>query len=64
MRIFCRVTAVFVFPPCVKNLKVENLSADKDVLHLYTPYVDAAGHVVGKNIETVTLPFGFKEKNE
>lgn len=29
-------------------------------LELYTPYVDAAGHVVGHNIETVTLPFGFK----
>jgi hypothetical protein len=27
---------------------------------LYTPIVDAAGHVVGKNTETVTLPYGFK----
>lgn len=29
-------------------------------LKLYTPIVDAAGHVVGKNIETVTLPYGYK----
>lgn len=31
-----------------------------DKIELYTPHVDAAGHVVGKNIETVTLPYGFK----
>lgn len=31
-----------------------------DTIKLYTPYVDAKGHVVGKNIETVTLPYSFK----
>ena len=31
-----------------------------DTLKLYTPHVDDMGHVVGKNIETVTLPYGFK----
>ena len=31
-----------------------------DKIKLYTPHVDAAGHVVGKNVETVTLPYGFK----
>lgn len=31
-----------------------------DTLKLYTPIIDSAGHVVGKNTETVTLPFGFK----
>lgn len=36
-----------------------NKSAD-DTLKLYTPIVDAMGHVVGKNVETVTLPYGFK----
>lgn len=36
-----------------------NNSTD-DTLKLYTPIVDAMGHVVGKNIETVTLPFGYK----
>ena len=29
-------------------------------IQLYTPIVDNTGHVVGKNTETVTLPFGFK----
>lgn len=31
-----------------------------DKIKLYTPYVDATGHVVGKNIETVILPYGYK----
>jgi hypothetical protein len=31
-----------------------------DEIKLYTPYVDATGHVVGKNIETVILPYGYK----
>ena len=32
-----------------------------DNLSLYTPIVDGMGHVVGKNIETVILPYGFKK---
>lgn len=35
-------------------------NTNKNTLKLYTPYVDKAGHVVGENIETVTLPYGFK----
>lgn len=31
-----------------------------DSIYLYTPIVDAKGHVVGHNIETVVLPYGFK----
>lgn len=31
-----------------------------NTLKLYTPIVDNAGHVVGKNTEIVTLPFGYK----
>ena len=31
-----------------------------DELCLYAPIVDSTGHVVGKNIETVTLPYGYK----
>lgn len=31
-----------------------------DKLTLVEPIVDNMGHVIGKNIETVTLPFGFK----
>lgn len=37
-----------------------NINGNQDEIKLYTPYVDATGHVVGKNIETVTLPYGFK----
>lgn len=32
----------------------------KDTIDLYTPQVDEKGHVIGKNTETVTLPYGFK----
>ena len=31
-----------------------------DKIDLYVPYVDAKGHVVGHNIETITLPYGYK----
>lgn len=31
-----------------------------DVLKLYTPIVDDMGHVVGKNTETVVLPYAYK----
>lgn len=42
------------------NLKAENLTANKDELNLYVPYVDKAGHVVGHNVETVTLPYSYR----
>ena len=32
----------------------------KDTLELYVPNIDATGHVVGYNTETVTLPYGYK----
>lgn len=37
-----------------------NLESDGNTVTLYSPYVDAAGHVVGKNIETITLPYAYK----
>lgn len=36
-------------------------NSNDDTLKLYTPIVDNMGHVVGKNIETVILPYGFKK---
>ena len=39
----------------------KNVNDDKsDTIDLYTPHVDATGHVVGKNIQTIILPYGFK----
>ena len=35
-------------------------AAHGNKISLYTPIVDSIGHVVGKNTETVTLPYGFK----
>ena len=38
----------------------KNNSITPNQIDLYTPIVDKMGHVVGKNTETVTLPYGFK----
>lgn len=35
-------------------------AAHGNTISLYTPIVDSMGHVVGKNTETVTLPYSFK----
>lgn len=35
-------------------------AAHGNTISLYTPIVDSMGHIVGKNTETVTLPYGFK----
>ena len=40
--------------------KVDLNDTGKDTISLYSPIVDKMGHVVGKNTETVTLPYGFK----
>ena len=40
--------------------KTNVIEEHQDKIKLYTPYVDATGHVVGKNIEIVTLPYGYK----
>ena len=37
-----------------------NKNTTKDEIALYTPIVDNMGHIIGKNTETVTLPFGYK----
>lgn len=37
-------------------IPTKNTADPTNVIQLYTPYVDKAGHVVGHNIETVTLP--------
>lgn len=44
------------------NLNTDNVASnnDSDKIQLYTPILDNMGHVVAKNIETVTLPYGFK----
>lgn len=37
-----------------------NVITEKNILILETPLIDNAGHIVGKNRHSVTLPFGFK----
>lgn len=46
--------------------EVENTTSETDlnngnnIVQLYTPIVDNMGHIVGNNIETITLPYGYK----
>lgn len=46
--------------------KVENTTSETDLndgnntVQLYTPIVDNMGHIVGNNIETITLPYSYK----
>lgn len=44
------------------NLNTDNIASNNnsDKIQLYTPILDNMGHVVARNIETVTLPYGFK----
>lgn len=37
-----------------------NDNASNSTISLYTPQIDAKGHVVGKTTTTVTLPYGYK----
>ena len=37
-----------------------NDNGGSDTFDINTPIVDSMGHTVGKNVETITLPFGFK----
>ena len=37
-----------------------NVNGNGDTINLYTPILDKKGHVIAKNTETVTLPFGYK----
>jgi hypothetical protein len=37
-----------------------NNFGNNDILNLYTPIVDGMGHIVGHNIEHVTLPYSYR----
>lgn len=55
-----RITVRHNYQP-VKNKKTSlNLNGEGDTFVLTTPIIDPRGHVVGKNDETITLPYGFK----
>lgn len=48
--------------PYSTNKNTDNVASNNtyDKIDLYAPIVDAMGHVVGHNTNTVTLPYGFK----
>lgn len=54
-------TVEHTYNPISDTASSTNLNTPEvSTIDLYTPKVDAMGHVVGKNTETVTLPYGFK----
>lgn len=55
-----KITFEHLYNPVADTTSTISENDRSDTLKLYTPKVDAKGHVVGKNIETVTLPFTFK----
>lgn len=59
------ITIQHEFTSVKDTTSTDNINSNKDdvirnTIDLYTPIVDTKGHVVGKNIDTVTLPFGYK----
>jgi hypothetical protein len=54
------VTIKHTFNPVDNTKSNRDINNNGDTVDLYTPHVDDTGHVVGNNIETVTLPYGFK----
>lgn len=38
----------------------KNVNGNGDTITTYAPIVDSMGHIVGKNTETITLPYGYK----
>lgn len=45
----------------VKSTDTEfDMNGNGDTFKFYTPFVDKMGHVVGRDLKTVTLPYGFK----
>ena len=54
------VTIKHTFNPVTNTSSISDINNNGDTIDLYTPKVDDMGHVVGNNVETVTLPYGFK----
>lgn len=44
----------------IEETKVGNNNGLRDTIDVYTPIVDSTGHIVGKNTEIITLPYGYK----
>ena len=51
------------YNPVSNTTSTYNVNNNGDTIELYTPNIDSKGHVIGKDIKTVTLPYGFKTIN-
>lgn len=55
-----KIIITHTYNPVADTTNATNINDNGNTINLYTPKVDAMGHIIGKNTETVTLPFGYK----
>ena len=48
------------YNPGNDTTSTHDVNGNGDTIDLYTPILDSNGHVIAKNTQTVTLPYGFK----
>lgn len=55
-----KVIITHEFHPISDTTSNSDVNENGDSINLYTPKVDNKGHIIGKNTETIKLPFGYK----
>ena len=55
-----KITVNHEYHPVANTTSTKDINNNGNTIELYTPKVDEKGHVVGNNIETVTLPYSYK----
>lgn len=54
------IEVVHTFHGVEDTTTAKDVNGNGDTITTYAPIVDNMGHIVGKNVETTTLPFGYK----
>lgn len=54
------IEVVHTFHGVEDTATAKDVNGNGDTITTYAPIVDNMGHIVGKNVETTTLPFGYK----
>lgn len=55
------IEVIHTFHEVEDTKTTKNVNDNGDTITTYAPIVDNMGHVVGKNVETTTLPYGYKK---
>lgn len=54
------IEVIHTFHSVEDTATTKDVNGNGDTITTYAPIVDNMGHIVGKNVETTTLPFGYK----